>query len=401
MRILVHDYAGHPFQAQLSRELARRGHTVVHSFRAKEGGRRGALERAAADPGGLTFAPILLGPRASQQRGIARRIRHELAYAAALVGLARRVRPDVVISANTPLFVQRPLLRASHASGAAFIYWMQDRISESQGRRLRRRRRVIGVPLAYGFRWLERSSLTNADAVVAVSPDFVETLTEYGVRAARIVVIPNWAPLDEVVPAPRANGWATEHGLTDAFVFLYAGSLGLKHDPLQLVEVAQALPEALVVVVAEGPGADLVRSEAKERAISNVVVLPSQPYDRLSEVLASGDVLVALLDRAGGAYSIPSKILTYLCTARPILASVPHTNLAARVVLESGGGVVVEPGSVDDWVAAARRLSSGSDLRQRLANSGREYALHTFHIGRIADEFEAVIGRARAGSDDT
>ena len=32
MRILVHDYAGHPFQVQLSRELARRGHEVRHAY---------------------------------------------------------------------------------------------------------------------------------------------------------------------------------------------------------------------------------------------------------------------------------------------------------------------------------------------------------------------------------
>ena len=32
MRILVHDHSGHPFQAELSRELARRGHVVTHSF---------------------------------------------------------------------------------------------------------------------------------------------------------------------------------------------------------------------------------------------------------------------------------------------------------------------------------------------------------------------------------
>ena len=32
MRILVHDYSGHPFQVQLSRELSRRGHDVTHSF---------------------------------------------------------------------------------------------------------------------------------------------------------------------------------------------------------------------------------------------------------------------------------------------------------------------------------------------------------------------------------
>ena len=31
MRLLLHDYSGHPFQAQLSRALAVRGHDVLHS----------------------------------------------------------------------------------------------------------------------------------------------------------------------------------------------------------------------------------------------------------------------------------------------------------------------------------------------------------------------------------
>jgi len=30
MRIGIHDFSGHPFQVQLSRELASRGHEVVH-----------------------------------------------------------------------------------------------------------------------------------------------------------------------------------------------------------------------------------------------------------------------------------------------------------------------------------------------------------------------------------
>jgi len=32
MRLLIHDYAGHPFQVQLSRELARRNHEVLHLY---------------------------------------------------------------------------------------------------------------------------------------------------------------------------------------------------------------------------------------------------------------------------------------------------------------------------------------------------------------------------------
>jgi len=32
MRVLIHDFSGHPFQAQLSRNLASRGHDVLHQY---------------------------------------------------------------------------------------------------------------------------------------------------------------------------------------------------------------------------------------------------------------------------------------------------------------------------------------------------------------------------------
>ena len=32
MKILIHDYAGHPFQVQFSRSLAKRGYDVLHVF---------------------------------------------------------------------------------------------------------------------------------------------------------------------------------------------------------------------------------------------------------------------------------------------------------------------------------------------------------------------------------
>ena len=53
------------------------------------------------------------------------------------------------------------------------------------------------------------------------------------------------------------------------------------------------------------------------------MLLPYQPFGRLSEVLASADVLVALLESDAGAYSVPSKVLTYLAAGRPILGAIP------------------------------------------------------------------------------
>jgi colanic acid biosynthesis glycosyl transferase WcaI len=52
MRILIHDYAGHAFPVQLSRELARNGHQVTHAYAAGLLTPRGALDRRVGDQGG-------------------------------------------------------------------------------------------------------------------------------------------------------------------------------------------------------------------------------------------------------------------------------------------------------------------------------------------------------------
>ena len=46
MRIIVHDYAGHPFEVQLSRELAARGHDVLHLYCGSTHTPRGDLARS-------------------------------------------------------------------------------------------------------------------------------------------------------------------------------------------------------------------------------------------------------------------------------------------------------------------------------------------------------------------
>ena len=96
-----------------------------------------------------------------------------------------------------------------------------------------------------------------------------------------------------------------------------------------------------MLVVSEGPGADWLAEHASPD--DALRLLPYQPYERLPEVLASADVLVAVLEPDAGAFSVPSKVLTYLCAGRPLLGALPADNLAARVVTQSGGGIVVPP----------------------------------------------------------
>jgi colanic acid biosynthesis glycosyl transferase WcaI len=65
-RIVVHDYAGHPGQAQLSRALARRGYEVVHQHCPSYATGKGSLRLEPGDPATLRFESCAM------ERGFAR-----------------------------------------------------------------------------------------------------------------------------------------------------------------------------------------------------------------------------------------------------------------------------------------------------------------------------------------
>jgi len=146
-------------------------------------------------------------------------------------------------------------------------------------------------------------------------------------------------------------------------------------------------------VVSEGPGADWLAEHAAPG--DALRLLPYQPYERLPEVLASADVLVAVLEPDAGEFSVPSKVLTYLCAGRPVLGALPAGNLAARVIERSGAGIVVPPRDPRALVAAAEELLADSGRREELGGAARSYAETTFDLDRIADRFEEVLERVR------
>jgi colanic acid biosynthesis glycosyl transferase WcaI len=217
----------------------------------------------------------------------------------------------------------------------------------------------------------------------------------------KVTVVHNWAPLGELPARTKENAWSMEHGLASTFNFIYTGTLGMKHDPELLVQLAQAIrdrPGVRVIVVSEGPGADYVKRRAAEFDLGNLIVLPFQPYDRLPEVMGAADVLLALLEEDAGVFSVPSKILTYHCAARPILASMPLDNLAAQTVVSAGSGTVTPARDPDAFVRAALELlNTDPSERARVGMAARRYAEETFDLDRIADRFSGLMGVEGSG----
>lgn len=400
MRLAVHDYGGHPFIAQLSRALAAQGREVYHLHSPSSGTVRAdqLLEPDAALPG---FRPVAvsLGDLV-QKNSFVKRWRQEIAYGRLAAAEIARIRPDVVISSTTPIDAQAIIARRCRQLRIPFVYWLQDiygiAMAEILGRKLGAPGRAIG---AY-YMGLENRLLRQSDAVVAIADAFLDTPAMSGVDRGRSFVIENWACLDHVTPQARVNPWTERHGLANRPCVLYSGTLGFKHNPGMLLDLARQLDGpsgAVVVAIAEGPGVAWLREEAAARGRSNLMLLPYQPMRDVPYALGSADVLVALLEQGAGAFSVPSKILTYLCAGRPVLASVPAENLAAHTITGADAGVVVPPGDADAMAAAARSLLADATVRERMGRSARRFAEDRFAIDTIAARFDAVFAAA-AGS---
>lgn len=392
-RVVVHDYTGHPFQVQLSRELARRGHSVLHAYSADFQTPKGDLEKRPTDPDTFEVAPIQLGRQFAKHTYLKRRFQ-EMEYARRAAGVFERYRPDVVISANTPTEAQGLLQRRMRRRGTSFVFWMQDIYSIAVERLLARRSRLLGRAIGWRYRQIEKATLRASEATVVISPDFESVLSGWGIENARVTTIPNWAPLGEISARPKDNSWSRTHGLADTPCFLYSGTLGLKHQPNLLTELARAVRPLPVAVISEGVGADWLAAERSRGGLDNLRLLPFQNYDAMSEVFATADVLIAVLERDAGIFSVPSKILSYMCAERAILAAVPNENLSARIVAGSGAGIVVDPGDIQAFCRSGIELIGDVPRRNRHAKQAHEYARDHFDIRTITDRFEGVLATA-------
>jgi len=394
MRIFVNEFCGHAFQIELSRELARRGHQVLHVYFADN--HSTPKGPTSAEVSGLTIEGLHI-TRAFAKHSLLTRRQADLEYGRVTAERLERFRPDVVISANMPLDAQNLLQKAAHAHKARFVFWLQDVYSVAARFVLQKKARLLASLGGAYFERLEKRLLHHSDAVICIAPGFADFVQRWGVPEEKIAVIPNWAPLEEVVPLPRDNAWARENGVADKFCFMYSGTLGMKHRPELLLALAKRLEatgNARLVVIAGGAGADWLAAHKHEVSSGALTLLPFQPYERIAEVLASSDVLITLLDSEAGAFAVPSKTLSYLCAGRALIVAAPAENEAARVVERAGAGFVVSPDDPAGFIAAAERLLADPQRVSRFGVQGRAWAEAHFSISAIADRFLSVLSSA-------
>ena len=121
----IHDYSGHPFQVQLSRDLAARGHDVLHGYSTQYVTGHGNLEVGPHDSPTLRIEGITAEAEMVKYSPVGR-MRFEMSYAQAWQRALDEQSHDVVVTCNVPMFALARMRRYFERRNQRWVLWHQD-----------------------------------------------------------------------------------------------------------------------------------------------------------------------------------------------------------------------------------------------------------------------------------
>ncbi len=308
-------------------------------------------------------------------------------------------RPDVVVAMTDPPIIGLAAWLAAKRAGAPLVMAYQDLFPEVTTLL----EDFHSDAIDRGLQRVNRFLCRRATRIVALGETMRRRLIENkGAREEQTVVISNWADTTAIVPGDKANAFAREHGLADAFVVMHSGNVGLSQSLETIVEAASLLrdlPDLRIVFQGEGvKKADLQR-QAAALGLSNVLFLPYAPKARLGEAFAAADVFVVSLQRGLAGYIVPSKLYGILAAGRPYVAAVEESCEVAAITRARQCGLVAEPGDAASLAGRIRELYEDRSLTRRLGANARAAGLlfdRAVQVERYARLLDETVMRRRA-----
>ena len=276
-------------------------------------------------------------------------------------------RPKAIISMSPPLTLGLTGWLASRIRFCPSVFNIQDVFPDAAVET----GAITNARIIAAARWLERVSYHRSDVVVVLSDDLKKNVVAKVAprHAHKITVIPNFVDADRIRPMNRMTAYRAELGIGDETVVMYAGNVGYSQSLEMLIDAARHMPHVTFVI--NGDGSARSDLETQAAGVPNVKFAGYQPRDRVSEVLASGDIHVVPLRTGLGAVSVPSKTYSILAAARPVVAAIDEGTEVTRILSASGAGISVSPDSSQEFSdAIASLVNNPSDAEVR-GNAGR------------------------------
>jgi glycosyltransferase involved in cell wall biosynthesis len=240
----------------------------------------------------------------------------------------------------------------------------------------------------------EIATLHLSDAIICPSHVTRGYIASLGLDRKRVAVIPNGVSPSDFSPSPLPP----RDGRVP--VLLYIGTLA---DWQGLDVVLRALPKILeqqlvrLHIVGRGRSRQrkLIAKQMHKLGVErNVIIQPAVPHHEVPALIAESDICLAPLglnDRNVTQGACPIKVLEYMASSRPLIAS--NMPIVRELVREDVDALLFSPNDPEDLARQVLALLNDYELSQRLANAATERALTQFTWHEAQKKLIKVYGK--------
>lgn len=315
--------------------------------------------------------------------------RYVCKYLSASIG----TNPDVIYVNSWPILAQLLIVKYARAKKIPVVLQIMDVYPESL---LVKLPRIVGKLVSYPLFFLDAWMSRSVQSLIVISENMrKQYIDSRNVPMNRIFMIPTWQ--DESLfemSADRKSACNKYNVPEQPFTFLYLGNIG----PVAGVDfIIKAFHEANIcqsqlLIVGDGSEKSKCVELAARLQIVNIHFINDPEVSNVPILQSMAHVCLLPVCKGAGLSSIPSKLVSYMFSSKPVLATIDQSSDTAHTIKYAGCGWVGDPEDLQ-WLVYMMKMVVELDIQtiEHFGSLGRDYALQHFSKSYGVRELSKVV----------
>jgi glycosyltransferase involved in cell wall biosynthesis len=291
---------------------------------------------------------------------------------------------DLIYTSSWPLFSQLMIAILRKNKNIPLIMNIQDLYPESF--LIKIKCKILSMLFAPLF-FIDKLVARKSTHLTVISESQKRVYTEKRkIPESKISLIQNWQDPDEFINfSGSKEDIITKYNIRETaekFIYMYLGNIG----PVAGVEtILQSFSlinndRSFLIIAGSGSAKDKCKLLAQKLGIINIVFLDVPPELRsVVELQSVSDVLLLPINPEAAASSIPSKLIAYMFSRKPVISSAPRNSDTSDAIKTSGCGWITRTNDTNEWADFMDlALKTDKATLHKMGESGFDYAISNY-----------------------
>lgn len=227
------------------------------------------------------------------------------------------------------------------------------------------------------FRRKEKKMYRQADQIGCMSQGNVDYVKKFNpeVDPGKLHILMNFQKPSAL--AVIDEGIKEKYGLTNKFIVVFGGNMGIPQQLENVIALAKACqedyPDVIFFLIGKGTQKKEIMDMAAKENVENILFRDLVPQKDYLQLVSQCDIGLISLNINFTIPNIPSKTMAYYDAGIPVLASIDASTDYGRILEESKSGLYSLSGDLQGLKKNFDLLYHDARLREEMGENGRQF----------------------------